>query len=58
MGRNTLVGNFWTIFQALEEDLEIQRVVAKALHETHAFHCPDEKLHKAKAGVRAASPGH
>lgn len=31
-GRNMLAGNFWIMFHALEEDLEIQRVVAKALH--------------------------
>lgn len=50
------VGNFWTIFHALEEDLEIQRAAAKALDQTRAFHCPGEKLHKARARSRAAIP--
>lgn len=55
MVTNTLVGNFWTIFHTLEEDLEIQRAVAEASHQIRAFHCPSDKLYKAKAEGRAVS---
>lgn len=47
-----LAGNFWPIFHALEEELEMQSVVAEALPLPRAFHRADEKLHKGEVGGR------
>lgn len=46
MGTIVLAGNFWTILQALEEELEIQSGVAEALPLPGAFHCAEEGLHQ------------